>query len=280
MKQNQSNRAQLFTAAFNFPKRVGPFGPGRQAMRAVLPCVVFLAAVARMPAAPALVQENYATPQSPETQVSVTFTGAQTLGDLDVLAIGWNDTSGSITSVGDSLGNVYQLAVPTYGFADTGGQFSQAIYYAPNIKAGANTVTVTFNESAPYVDFRAAEYSGASGFTGAGNSGGGNSAGPDSGPITVGTPNELLIGAGVTETGWSAGGSGWGDVLITQPDTDIFEDQVAGVTGTYDATGPLSSAGEWVMQIAAFSPAAVPEPAAFAIMGLGALSLWWFRRRK
>ncbi len=237
--------------------KCGPFGPGWQVMRAVLPCLVFLAAVARTPAAPALVQENYATPQSPESQVSVTFTGAQTPGDLDVLAIGWNDASGSITSVADSLGNVYQLAVPTYGFANSGGQFSQAIYYAPNIKAGANTVTVTFNESAPYVDLRAAEYSGVSAFAGAGNSGGGNSTAPDSGPITVGTPNELLVGAGVTETGWTTGGSGWTDVLITQPDTDIFEDQVAGAPGAYDATGPLSSPGEWVMQIAAFNAQAL-----------------------
>ena len=40
---------------------------------------------------------------------------------------------------------------------------SQAIYYAPNIKAapaGTNTVTVNFNTATPYVDIRALEYSG------------------------------------------------------------------------------------------------------------------------
>jgi hypothetical protein len=38
---------------------------------------------------------------------------------------------------------------------------SQAIYYATNI-AGANTVTLTFDQPASYVDLRITEYSGLS----------------------------------------------------------------------------------------------------------------------
>jgi len=59
----------------------------------------------------------------------------------------------------DSAGNTYQLAVPTA----TGSGISQAIYYAPNIKAaaaGTNTVTATFDAPTLYVDLRALEYSG------------------------------------------------------------------------------------------------------------------------
>ena len=106
------------------------------------------------PAPLAFVQVNAATPQTNQTQVSVTYTSAQVAGDTNILAIGWNNATSNITSVTDSAGNVYQLAVPTA----RGTGISQAIYYAKNIKAaaaGTNTVTVTFNTATPYVDIRA-----------------------------------------------------------------------------------------------------------------------------
>jgi hypothetical protein len=64
-----------------------------------------------------------------------------------------------ITSVTDSAGNTYQLAVPTA----RGSGVSQAIHYAKNIKAaaaGTNTVTGTFSAPTATVDVRALEYSG------------------------------------------------------------------------------------------------------------------------
>ncbi len=36
----------------------------------------------------------------------------------------------------------------------------QSIYYAKNIAGGSNTVTVTFNQAATFVDVRVLEYSG------------------------------------------------------------------------------------------------------------------------
>ena len=107
--------------------------------------------VAAAPAPLAFVQVNAATPQTNQTQVSVTYTSAQVAGDTNILAIGWNNATSNITSVTDSAGNAYQLAVPTA----RGSGISQAIYYAKNIKAaaaGTNTVTVTFNTATPYVD--------------------------------------------------------------------------------------------------------------------------------
>ena len=103
------------------------------------------------PAPLAFVQVNSATPQTNQTQVSVVYTAPQVAGDTNILAIGWNNATSNITSVTDSAGNVYQLAVPTA----RGNGVSQAIYYAKNIKsaaAGTNTVTVTFNTATPYVD--------------------------------------------------------------------------------------------------------------------------------
>ena len=109
-------------------------------------------AVATAP--PAYVQVNSAVPQTNQSTVTVRYNNAQTAGNTNILAIGWNNATSNITSVTDSAGNTYQLAVPTA----RGAGLSQAIYYAPNIKAApaaTNTVTVTFNTATPYVDIRA-----------------------------------------------------------------------------------------------------------------------------
>ena len=107
------------------------------------------------------VQGNYATPQSAPSSVSVVFTAAQAAGDLNVVVVGWNDATATVTGVTDSRGNTYTLAV---GPTVLSGVASQSIYYAKNIQAaaaGANTVTVAFSRAASFPDIRIAEYSGA-----------------------------------------------------------------------------------------------------------------------
>jgi Domain of unknown function (DUF1929)/IPT/TIG domain len=121
------------------------------------------------------IQVASATPSSTAT-VSVTYPAAQTSGDLNIVVVGWNDTTSTVQSVKDSGGNTYSLAIgPTKG---TGLQ--ESIYYAANIVGGANTVTVTFNQSAADPDMRILEYrgvatldakAGASGSSTAANSG-------------------------------------------------------------------------------------------------------------
>src|SRR6202158_5461067 len=105
---------------------------------------------------PALVQVKSATPQTASGSVAVTYTLPQKAGNLNVVVVGWNDTTSTVSGVSDSLGNNYALAIgPT-----TGTGLRQSIYYAPNIKAGSNTVTVSFNQAAVSVDVRVLEYSG------------------------------------------------------------------------------------------------------------------------
>ena len=58
----------------------------------------------------AFVQVSFAVPQQ-GAQVTATFAKAQTAGDLNVVAIGWNDATAHITSVTVSVGNPYTLAV-------------------------------------------------------------------------------------------------------------------------------------------------------------------------
>jgi hypothetical protein len=173
------------------------------------------------------------------------------------VAVGWNDTSASIVAIGDSAGNAYQTAIPTF----RGNGLSQAIYYAANISAGTNTVTVTFNQPAVFVDLRVTEYSGlAPGnmFDG-GASGTGIGASADSGPLTAGAINDLLFGAGLTAGTFTGAGGGFTLRVITSPDSDIVEDRIAAATGSYSATASLNTATAWLMQLASFK-AAQPTP--------------------
>ena len=102
------------------------------------------------------VQVMAATPQTPSMSVAVTYPGVQTGGNLNVVVVGWDDTTSSVSAVTDSGGNAYVLAVgPVTG---SGGR--ESIYYAKNIAGGSNTVTVTFDHAAVYVDVRVLEYSG------------------------------------------------------------------------------------------------------------------------
>src|SRR5215831_14008086 len=90
----------------------------------------------------AFVQRNFSVPQTPQTTVTATYNSAQTAGNLNVVIVGWNDATATVTSVSDTKGNVYSLAV---GPTVRPGQNSQSMYYAPNIAAataGSNVVTV------------------------------------------------------------------------------------------------------------------------------------------
>ena len=123
-----------------------------------------------------------ATPQSATATVSVTYPAAQTAGDLNVVVVGWNDTTSTVQSVQDSGGNSYSLAIgPTTGTA-----LRQSIYYLSNIAGGSNTVTVTFNQAAAYPDVRILEYQGVTTVdVTAGASGSGKSASSGAATITA-----------------------------------------------------------------------------------------------
>ena len=214
------------------------------------------------PAAIAFVQANSATPQTPQTSVSVTYTSAQAAGDTNVVAIGWADATSSVTSVTDTNGNLYALALaPTQ---QTGVQ-SLAIYFASNVVAAAansNTVTVTFNAAAPYPDVRILEYSGLDtvspldGTAGASGTGTTSSAGP----VTTTNANDLLFAANYVSMLTNGAGAGFTARVITNPDADIAEDQVVSAAGTHTATASVASGG-WVMQLVALK-AAGSQPAA------------------
>jgi len=211
----------------------------------------------------AYIQGNYAVPQNPETSVTVPFTGAQGAGDLNVVIVGWNDSTAQVRSVTDTMLDVYQLAV---GPTQVSGYLSQSIFYAKGIAgaaAGANAVTVTFSSPANAADVRVLEYSGIDTGTpvdvfGAAT---GNSATSSSGAVTTTNATDLILGANCVRTSTTGPGSGFAQRLLTKPDGDIAEDALATIAGSISATAPLSSAGPWVMQMVAFRVAGSPTPA-------------------
>src|SRR6516225_12423735 len=178
-------------------------------------------------AAPAFVQGNYAVPQLSQSSVIVPYTASQAAGDLNVVVIGWNDTTAQISSVTDTTGNVYQLVI---GPTQVNGSLSQSIFCAKNIAqapAGANAITITFSAPATYPDIRVLEYSGVDPLNpvdvlvGAA----GNSATASSGAVTTTSVNDLLVAANTVRPVTISSGSGFASRLLTEPDGDMAEDQ-------------------------------------------------------
>jgi len=206
---------------------------------------------ASTPASITYVQGAYATPQSPQATVSVTYAQAQNAGDLNVVVVGWNDSAASVTSVTDTSGTPYTLAI---GPTKISGALSQSIYYLKNIPAaaaGANTVKVTFSAAAAYPDIRILEYYGADpnnpiDVTAAATGSGGTSS---SGSATTTNANDLIFGANIVTGETSGPGTGFTQRLLTVPDSDIAEDKSVTAAGSYSATAPAS--GQWIMQMVA-----------------------------
>jgi hypothetical protein len=215
----------------------------------------------------AVLQTNYACPQTPTQQVDVAFPSAQAVGDLNVVVVGWNDVVASVVDVSDSAGNQYARAVGPDSILDTsivGTGSSQSIYYAENIKssvAASNTVSVKFSQAAASPDIRLLEYSGLQSKgafdTGAGATG--SAASASSGAALTHHANELVVGADTLTAATTSAGSGFIQRILTTPDGDMVEDRLAFNAGTFDASmGIGSGPGVWVMQMATFRVAGSP----------------------
>jgi hypothetical protein len=204
------------------------------------------------------VQSNSAQPTG-TGQPSAPFNLPQAAGDLNVVVIGWGDTTSTIQTVSDNAGNTYSLAVaPTQGAGLT-----QALYYAKNINASAtNTVTVQFNGVPTSPDLRIVEYSGvdtANPFDGgAGASGTGSFL--DSGPVSPTGVGDIILGAGTAGGAITpARGKACADsscvyttAVFTRGGNNV-EHTFPTVAGPFDATAFQSPATDpWVMQVAAF----------------------------
>jgi hypothetical protein len=208
---------------------------------------LLLANTTLLASGPTFVQVKSAVTTS-GASVVITYPAAQTAGNLNVVAVMWGDTTSTVSSVTDSKGNIYALAVgPTKA---TG--LTSAIYYAKNIAGGSNTVTVKFNQTAGWPNVNVLEYRGLdtanpldvkAAATGTGTT-------ANSGSATTTSANELIVGAGNPTSSFTAAGSGFSNRIINSFG-GISEDKIVSSTGSYNATATLTSGG-WVMQMAAF----------------------------
>jgi glycosyl hydrolase family 16/IPT/TIG domain-containing protein len=208
---------------------------------------LLLANTTLLASGPTFVQVKSAVTTS-GSSVAATYPAAQTAGNLNVVAVMWGDVTSAVSSVTDTRGNTYTLAVgPTRANGLT-----SAIYYAKNIAAGSNTVTVSFNQSAGWPNINVMEYSGldttnpldvVSTASGSGTT-------ANSGSATTTVANELIVGAGNPVTTFTAAGTGFTNRIINSFG-GISEDKIVTSAGSYNATATLTSGG-WVMQMAAF----------------------------
>jgi hypothetical protein len=77
-------------------------------------------------ATPAFVHGYSATPQGPQITVPVMFVAAQRAENLNVVVVGWKDTTAQAASIVDSKENTYHLAgTPTA----LSGALSQSVSY-------------------------------------------------------------------------------------------------------------------------------------------------------
>ena len=179
-----------------------------------------------------------------------------------MVIVGWNDSTSRVSSVTDTKGNVYQLAV---GPTILSGTVSQSIYYAKNIAtaAGGNTVTIKFNAAAAYPDIRILEYSGidpvnpVDAVVAATED---HSTISSSGTIATTNAKDLLVGANMVTAETAGAGIDFTERLYSSPDGDIAEDRVVSGAGLYSASAPLTGPCPWLMQMVAFRAAGVQPP--------------------
>ena len=199
------------------------------------------------------VQGAFSTPEGGVPNVTATFAGAQTNGDLNIVVIGWNDTTATVRSVHDFKGNIYTLVA---GPVQINGVATQAIYYATNIVGaapGANTVRVSFIGTATSPSLRIVEYSGAPATNPIDATGGatGTSA-TASATLSTATTNsdDLIFASDFIQTTTTGPGAGFTSRMVTSPESDIVEDETVAATGTFSASASLQS-GWWIMQVVA-----------------------------
>lgn len=185
------------------------------------------------------------------SSVSAPFGNPQVAGHLNVVVIGWYDSSSSVASVTDSSGNTYHLAIgPTR--TQSGHAIQQALYYAPAIAAAAsNVVTVTFDQSADTPDLRVLEYAGYSVLDQTSAASGSTTT--PSAALTTQFAGELVV-AGVTTSGnFASNGPGEGS-HVDSCDNFAEDQSVPGKQSvTMSATlSPYQGSSTWVIDLASF----------------------------
>jgi len=191
------------------------------------------------------------------TTATLAFASATTAGNFIAVVIRGGNSNAQVFTVRDSISNTYKQAKQ---LASSGSAVTSAIYYAENVKGGANTVTVTMTVSGP-LRFAILEYSGVatSNSLDAAIAATTTSTSPNSGNLTTTANGDLLLGDVATaDSDTYTAGTGFTirDVVPAAPSTKLVtEDQVQSAAGTTSASATLSVSSNWAAILAAFKPA-------------------------
>jgi len=130
------------------------------------------------------------------TTSSLAFPAANTAGNFIAVVIRGGQSSSQVFTVSDSNGNTYKKG-SQLGF--TVSAVTLAVYYAENIKAGANTVTVSMTVSGP-LRFASSEYAGIAAANSIDVTAAATNVGTavNSGNATTTVSGDLLLGAAAT----------------------------------------------------------------------------------
>ena len=192
------------------------------------------------------------------TTVSRAFTSANAVGNFIAVAVSWGNSA--TFSCSDTQGNVYAMATTAY---DSSNGQSLGICYAPNIKAGANTVKVTFSSSASHRRLIIHEYSGiavtspvdvtakniANGTTGS------NAITSTAATTTV--PGALIFGATMDDTWVTSVTAGTGFTQRNSVNNKdlVTQDRVQATAGPVASTMTFGTAHRYLAHMVAFKPA-------------------------
>jgi galactose oxidase-like protein/Big-like domain-containing protein len=237
-----------------------------------LAAIVLVSTAQPANAAVGFVQAAGSTNDAPATTIAQAFSAANTAGNLIVVGVSWGDNPAPSIRATDTLGNTYSVVTNDF---DPGNRQGLAILYAPNIRAGANTVTVTLGVTGGYRRIIVSEYSGIATTSpldvSAHNRATGTTAanGVTSTAATTTANGDLIFGVVMDDSGsfgTITAGTGF-TVRATLNGMDMAtEDAIQGTAGPVAATFTFSRADIYLAQMAAFKAAPSGSPAVSSLV--------------
>ena len=180
--------------------------------------------------------------------LSLSFPANTTAGNIILIGFDF-DTNSTPSSITDSEGNTFtevgaQLTSP-------GGARSR-VYFAKNIKGGANTITVSLSANSAWIELYISEYSGVDTVNSIdAQAGASGSAGPvSSGTAATTVAGDVIYGYCLGDWNCTAGS---GFTARSALDGNLIEDMTIGNPGSYAATGSANRG--WSMQMVALKKA-------------------------
>ncbi len=205
--------------------------------------------------------------------VGLAFPATNVAGNFIVVAVRARFANQTIT-VSDARSNVYQRALTVNNGTDD----TLAIFYAENIAAGANTVTVGVSTGPASIRLAILEYAGiaqANALDGIATAAG-SSTSPASGSATTTTPGDLVLGVFATQSGrtFTAGsGSTIREAVSAAPSTNLMvQDRIQATAGAITGTATMNTLDIWAAGLVAFK-AASTAPATLTSQTLTSQSL-------